>query len=159
MGVGKTTIGQLVASKLNRTFLDIDHEIEKDFQMPANQIFKVFGEKAFREKEKSLISQFSSENKTIISVGGGAFLQEEIKELCLSNCMVIFLDISWESWKERLNSILDTRPVLQGRTLEEIKDLFYKRQESYTEHHLKIQIDGLDPDSIADYIIEALHMA
>jgi shikimate kinase len=159
MGVGKTTIGQLVASKLNRTFIDIDHEIEKEFQMPTTQIFKVVGEKAFREKEKSLISQLSSENKTIISVGGGAFLQEEVKEICLSNCMVIFLDISWQSWKERLNTILDTRPVLQGRTLDEIKELFYKRQESYSVHHLKVQIDGLDPDSIADYIMEALHMA
>jgi shikimate kinase len=69
------------------------------------------------------------------------------------------LDISWESWKERLNSILDTRPVLQGRTMEEIKKLFYIRKESYSEHHLKIQIDGLDSDSIADYIMAALHMA
>jgi shikimate kinase len=159
MGVGKTTIGQLVAGKLNRTFIDIDHEIEKEFQMPATQIFKIYGEKTFREKETCLISQYSSENKTIISVGGGAFLQEEIKEICLSKCVVIFLDISWESWKERLNSILDTRPVLQGRTMEEIKELFYIRQESYSEHHLKIQIDGLDPDSIADYIMAALHMA
>lgn len=156
MGVGKTTIGQLVAHKLNRIFIDIDKEIENEFQMPATQIFKTIGEGAFREREKSLISLLSRERNNIISVGGGAFLQEEIKEICLSNCIVIFLDMSFESWKDRLNTIIDTRPVLQGLTMEEIKELFYKRQESYSRNHFRINIDGLDAESSANYAIDLL---
>ena len=52
MGVGKTTIGKLVAKKLYRDFIDIDVELEKEFKMPIPQVFQQLGEKAFREKEK-----------------------------------------------------------------------------------------------------------
>ncbi|WML44229.1 shikimate kinase [Neobacillus sp. PS3-40] len=159
MGVGKTTIGQLVAKKLFRTFIDIDKEIENIYQMPTTQIFKTIGEKAFREKEKSLISQFSSQKLKIISVGGGAFLQKEVRDICLANCVVIYLDMSWESWKERLNILIDSRPILQGLSLKEIEELFYKRQESYSVHHSKLTIDNLEIEYIVDYLIDSLKLA
>jgi len=58
MGVGKTTIGKLVAKKLFRDFVDADEEIEKEFGMPATTIFETYGEKRFREKgEPSPISK------------------------------------------------------------------------------------------------------
>ena len=56
MGVGKTTIGEMVAKKLYRDFVDIDQEIEKEFNMPTSQIFKEHGETFFRQKEKEVIS-------------------------------------------------------------------------------------------------------
>ena len=104
MGVGKTTIGQKVARKLYRDFIDIDQEIEKEFNMPTTEIFKKFGEKAFREKEKSAIESLSQQQLKIISVGGGAFLQEDIRNICLTNCIVFYLDLSWEYW-ERENRL------------------------------------------------------
>ncbi|MGM7723766.1 shikimate kinase [uncultured Metabacillus sp.] len=159
MGVGKTTIGELVAKKLYRDFVDIDKEIEKEYNMPTSEIFKTVGEKVFREKEKSIINHFSKQRLKIISVGGGAFLQEEIRKICLSNCIVFFLDLSWESWKERISLIIDSRPILQGRTLEEIEELFYKRQEIYSLHHSKVETDNLDIESVADFIVDSLKTA
>lgn len=159
MGVGKTTIGELVAKKLYRNFVDIDKEIEKEYNMPTSEIFKTVGEKVFREKEKSIISHFSNQRLKIISVGGGAFLQEEIRKICLSNCIVFFLDLSWESWKERISLIVDSRPILQGRTLDEIEDLFYNRQEIYSIHHSKVETDNLDIESVADFIVDSLKTA
>ncbi|WP_028401203.1 shikimate kinase [Ectobacillus panaciterrae] len=159
MGVGKTTVGELVAKKLYRSFIDIDKEIEKEFNMPIPQIFNTIGEKAFREKEKSIINDFCKQKLKIISVGGGAFLQKEIREICLSNCIVFFLDISWESWKERLNIIIDSRPVLQGLTLEEIEELFYKRKNIYSLHHSKFTTDNFAIEETADYIVESLKTA
>lgn len=159
MGVGKTTIGELVAKKLYRTFIDIDKEIEKEYNMPTSDIFKKIGEKAFREKEKSLISHYCQQKLKIISVGGGAFLQEDIKKICLANCIVFYLDISFESWKERLNIIIDSRPVLKGLTPEEMEELFYKRQGIYSQHHSKFETDNLDVEEIADYITESLKLA
>jgi shikimate kinase len=58
MGSGKTTVGQLVAKKLYRSFIDIDQEIEKQFEMSTAEIFKTFGEKTFRDKEKEIITFF-----------------------------------------------------------------------------------------------------
>jgi shikimate kinase len=159
MGVGKTAIGQEVAKKLYRDFVDIDQEIEKEFNMPTTEIFNKLGEKTFREKEKSLIEYYSQQKLKIISVGGGAFLQEAIRSICLANCTVFFLDLSWEYWKERISLIIDSRPVLQSRTLEEIEELFYTRQEIYSYHHSKVNTDTLDIKEIADYIVESLKVA
>lgn len=159
MGVGKTTIGRIVAKKLFRDFVDIDEEIKKEFGIPIPEIFEKFGEKAFRQKEKDIITEFCQKKLKIISVGGGAFLQEEIKQICLSTCIVIFLDLSWESWKERINLIIDSRPVLQGKTIEEIEELFYKRQEIYRTHHSKMVTDDQDAEEVADYIVESLKLA
>ncbi|MEH7121104.1 shikimate kinase, partial [Neobacillus vireti] len=95
----------------------------------------------------------------VISLGGGAYLQEEVRKVTLENCIVIFLDITWELWKERLNIIIDTRPVLHGKTTEEIEKLFYQRQALYNSHHSKLETDNLNPDDIADYIVESLKVA
>jgi shikimate kinase len=159
MGVGKTTIGKAVAKKLYRDFVDIDEEIEKEFQMPVQQIFKEIGEKAFRKREKEIIIEQCRNKLKIISVGGGAFLQEEIRKECLSSCIVFFLDLSWDSWKERISLIIDSRPVLQGKTIEEIQELFYKRQEAYSVHHSKVITDNHEVEEVAQYIVDSLKLA
>lgn len=156
MGVGKTTIGELVAKKLHRDFIDIDQEIEKEYKMPTTEIFETFGEKVFREKEKQVIEHFSKQKSKIISVGGGAFLQEEIRNICLENCTVIFLDLSFDLWKERISLIIESRPVLQGKSIEEIKELFENRQKIYSAHHLKVSTDNKHEEEVADYIIQYL---
>ncbi|SMQ65783.1 shikimate kinase [Bacillus sp. OV166] len=158
MGVGKTTIGKMVANKLNRDFIDVDEQIEKEYNMPVSQIFSEFGEKIFREREKSLIASLASQQQQkVISVGGGAFLQEEIRKTCLESCIVILLDLSLEGWKDRLGLIIDSRPVLKGKSIEEMEDLFYKRQDIYVNHHLKISTDSKDAKEIADQIIDELN--
>jgi shikimate kinase len=159
MGVGKTTIGKLVAKKLYRDFIDIDEEIEKEYKMPVSQIFNKIGEKAFREREKSLITSICEKKLKIISVGGGAFLQEEIKKVCLDSCIVFYLDLSWEGWKDRISLIIDSRPVLQGKSIEEIQELFYKRKEIYSDHHSKVETDNQETEEIADYIVDSLKLA
>lgn len=159
MGVGKTTIGQLVAKKLYRDFIDVDAEIEKDYGMPITDIFAKLGEKEFRQREKDYILKVCEQRLNIISLGGGAFLQKEIRDACLQNCIVFFLDMSWESWKDRISLIIDSRPVLQGRSLEEIERLFYERREIYQDHHSKILTDDLDMEEAADYIVDSLKLA
>lgn len=156
MGVGKTTVGKLVAKKLNRSFIDIDEEIEKEYGMPCTDIFKKIGEKAFRQKEKEVITELSSKKATILSVGGGAFLQEEVRQLCLEKCIVVFLDLSWENWKDRIELIIDSRPVLQGKTMDEIHDLFNKRREIYLFHHVRIDTDYLNSEEVAEKIVHAV---
>ncbi|PAV27776.1 shikimate kinase [Virgibacillus profundi] len=156
MGVGKTTIGQAIAKKLQREFIDIDEKIEKEYHMPTSDIFKRYGEKTFRKKEKDMIEHFSMQKFKVISVGGGAFLQKEIRDICLAECIVVFLDLTWDSWKERIALLIDSRPVLQGKSIDEIKELYYSRQPIYKENHLKIQTDDLDTEEAADAIIDSL---
>ncbi|SFI78833.1 shikimate kinase [Thermoflavimicrobium dichotomicum] len=157
MGVGKTTIGRLVAKKLYRDFIDIDEEIEKTYNMPVTQIFKELGEKKFRQMEREIITKICSNTRLkIIALGGGAYLQEEVRKVCLSKCIVYFLDLSWDSWKERLPLIINSRPVLQNKTLDEIEALFFKRRAAYSLHNSKVSTNDLDPETAANYIVDSL---
>ncbi|VEF47827.1 shikimate kinase [Bacillus freudenreichii] len=154
MGAGKTTAGELAARKLNTGFIDIDREIEKEFGMPTTDIFKKHGEKAFRTYEKNIIESKCTEKRQVISLGGGAFMDEGTRRTCLDKTIVIFLDISWEAWKERYELLVDTRPVLQDRDLDEIKVLYSKRRVLYADHHYSILVDDLTPNETADKIVE-----
>lgn len=156
MGAGKTTIGKLVAVKLSRDFVDIDEEIEREFQIPTTEIFKQYGENYFRKKEKDVIKKHCREKLKIISIGGGAFLQEEVRDICLNECTVVFLDLSWDVWKDRISLLIDSRPVLQGKSMDEIKALFYNRQSIYEKNHYKVLTDNLNPEEAANSIIHLL---
>src|SRR5699024_12425541 len=79
MGVGKTTVAKLVAKKLYRDFIDIDHAIEQEYDMRTTDIFKQYGEKEFRQKEKEYIYHYCKQPLKIVSLGGGAFLQDDIQ--------------------------------------------------------------------------------
>lgn len=154
MGVGKTTLGQELAQKLQRPFIDIDHEIEKVYQMRTVDIFKEHGEAAFRKTEKELILQACEQEDKVISIGGGAFLQEDIRNHCLKHAIVIFLDISWTYWKERIDLLIDTRPILQNKDLNEIEELFNDRQAIYQSHHIHVKLDDLGIQEAVEKIIE-----
>ncbi|MGM8365741.1 shikimate kinase [Virgibacillus sp. W0181] len=159
MGVGKTTVAKLVAEKLYRSFIDIDAEIEKKFQMATTEIFKTYGEQKFREKEKEYILKYTNERLKVISVGGGAFLQDDIRQACMENAIVFYLDISWESWKDRLNMLVDSRPVLQNRSIEDIETLFHERKKIYSEHNSRLETDNFNQEEAATYIIDSLKLA
>ncbi|NHM33954.1 shikimate kinase [Neobacillus terrae] len=152
MGSGKTTVGKIAAKKLSWPFIDADHEIEQEFGMPATEIFKTLGEAVFRQEEKSLITKLSAKESTVISLGGGAFLQREIRDVCMANCTVVYLDISWEAWKNRMPFLISTRPVLQGLTVSQMEELYYKRIEFYTYYHFRISMDSLDAEEAGNKI-------
>lgn len=159
MGVGKTTVAKLVAQKLYRDFVDIDEEIEKEYGMPTTEIFKEIGEEQFRAKEKEYVLHYCTQPLKIISLGGGAFLQDDIREACLEHSIVFYLDISWDSWKDRLHMLVDSRPVLQNKSLEDIEDLFNERKNTYSKHNSRLMTDNIDPEEVADYIIDGLKLA
>lgn len=158
MGVGKTTIGSLLAQKLNREFFDVDKLIEMEFGRTIPEIFELWGEQSFREKERDIILTLCRQRNKVIALGGGAFIQEDIRNYCLKHCSVFLLDLSWEEWKtNRLTSIIDTRPLLQNITLTEMHQLFHHRKTLYR-HHWKFNIDKLSPHEASDYIIGSLPM-
>ncbi|MFN2746544.1 MULTISPECIES: shikimate kinase [Bacillus] len=157
MGVGKTTIGKLVANKLSREFVDIDQEIERDFQMSIPEMFTQKGEAFFRKTEKEYIVHMCEHTEgKIVSLGGGSFQQEEIREKCLEHCFVIFLDLTWENWKKRIDLLLENRPILHNRSIEQVEQLFNERKSIYAHHHFRVETDNRSAEEVADSIADAL---
>ena len=85
MGAGKSSIGLLVAKKLKLNFIDIDLEIEKTFGKSIKEIFKTKGENFFRELEEKITLKKLKFNSTIISLGGGAFMNKNINSRVIFN--------------------------------------------------------------------------
>lgn len=158
MGVGKTTIAKSIAKELNYSYIDIDDEIIKSFNLPITQIFEQFGEITFREKETELIKLYTKQLMTVISLGGGAFKNPDNMKACLNNGIVVHLDLSYEQWKKRIPELIATRPILQNKTNSEIKHLFEERQKIYLERHLHIITDCLSENEVTKIVIDKLNL-
>lgn len=157
MGSGKTTVGRLLADKLDRSFLDADQEIERRHGMPITKIFQSMGESKFRQMEREyLIGLCRDEHRAVVSLGGGAFMQKAIRAACLTAAFVVFLDISWEAWHERHHLLKDTRPLLQTKSMKEIRGLFDDRRKVYGLSHFTVATDGLTPDEVAERVLREI---
>jgi len=157
MGSGKSTIGALLAQKLNLNFIDIDTEIEKKEKITISEIFAQKGEPFFRELESETIKEFSAKTSQIISTGGGAVQNIENLEFLKQNCTLIYLKTSPELLFERIKD--DTsRPLLQNQQnenpLEILKELLKKRQENYQKADIIIDTDNKTTIEILDEIIK-----
>ncbi len=112
MGVGKTTVGKLVADRLRTTFSDSDCEITQTMNLSIPDIFKNYGETKFREIEFTTLANLLSRPPHIIASGGGAFIQKNTREMLLKHAITIWLDADIERLvKNTVQS--QTRPLLQ----------------------------------------------
>lgn len=159
MGVGKTSIGKKLAQKMYRDFIDVDQEIEKQEKMSIAEIFKTRGELYFRKIEEELVFSTCEQKLKIISLGGGAFTQESIKNRCLEDGLVIYLDIGFQSWKDRVHLLVDSRPILQGKTIDELENLYNARKDAYAHHHSRFLTDSFSVNDAANYLKESLQLA
>lgn len=114
MGVGKSTIGRRLATRLNFPFVDADHEIEHAAGMTISDIFARFGEAHFRDGERRVIARLIDGQAKVIATGGGAFVNDETRALILSDALAIWLDAPIDVLVERVKK-RDTRPLLRER--------------------------------------------
>ena len=122
MGSGKSSIGSLVAKKLKLNFVDIDKEIEKNLNISIKKIFEVKGEEYFRKIEEQTTLKKLKLDSTVISLGGGAFTNNNIRKEILKNHLSF-----WLNWDDKilLNRIKNSkkRPLAINATDTELIDL------------------------------------
>lgn len=163
-GSGKSTVGKLLAKKLNCSFVDIDKRIESKSRKTIADIFKTDGEKAFRKLEsaavKSLFAKKAKAKPKVIALGGGAFENRATRLLITENGISIWLRCSITEIYERLRKHSD-RPKLTGKkeTLsakglkETIQKLLLKRKDSYARADLRVVTSDKTANRVALEII------
>ena len=147
MGSGKSSIGLMVSKKLNIDFVDVDQEIEKKIGMTISKIFENQGEKYFREIEELIALKLLKKNKTVISLGGGSFLNNKIKKEVLDNHISFWL--KWDI-KTLVNRIQNSqkRPIAFKSSKNELIDLIKKRSIVYSKAMYKIDCENLTKNEI-----------
>ena len=152
MGSGKSTIGYLVAKKLNLKFIDIDKTIEDDLEMKISNIFEKKGENYFRNFEEKNTLKVLKKQTNVVSLGGGAFLNEKIRKEVLSNHVSFWLDWDSETLFKRIKNS-KKRPIILNLTNQEIRDLIKKRSKIYSKAKFKINCQKLSKNEITKKII------
>ena len=153
MGVGKSTLGKIVAKKLNLKFIDIDLNIEKKCSMKIWEIFKNKGEDFFRAEEEKEVIECLKKDKSVIALGGGAFLNRNIRNLILKNSISFWLDLNIKSISKRVKWN-KKRPLLNHENVEEIiKKLYLERKNIYKLAKYKINCNKITKEEITKKII------
>ena len=125
MGSGKSSIGSLVSKKLKLKFVDIDNLIEKEIGLTISQIFEKKGERYFRNIEEKITLLNLKNTHSIISLGGGGFINDKIRKEVLSNHFSFWLNCDELVLLKRIKSNRK-RPLAFKLTNEEIKELIKK---------------------------------
>jgi len=145
-GCGKTTVGQAVADKLGRTFLDMDLEIERREGRSISQIFGEKGEPYFRKKERELTEELKLVGNMIVSPGGGWVTSEGAIELVRPPSKLVYLKVRPATALKRLGPMRMMRPLLSRPNPEaELERLMKERKASYesADHVVDTELYGL----------------
>ena len=153
MGSGKSSIGSLVAKKLKLDFIDMDKEIEKNLNTTIKKIFEGKGENYFRKIEEEITLKKLKSNSNVISLGGGAFLNKNIRKEILKNHYSFWLNLDEKILLDRIKNSRK-RPLTIGATDFELIDLMKKRAKIYSKALYEIKCDNLNKIEIVNKIIE-----
>ena len=157
MGSGKSSVGKELAKKLGVTFIDIDHEIEKKYQMKIPEIFQTKGESFFRKIEENMSCKLINGKPCVISLGGGGFLNKRIRSKIKINAVSIWINTGLNKIYQRLNGSKSKRPLLNYTNLKKsIKEIYDKRKPIYKKADYKIQIKSDNKKIIVENIIKKL---
>ena len=153
MGSGKSTIGLSLSKRLNTNFFDIDKIIEREENMKVNEIFEKKGEKFFRSLEEKITLNVLKSKNSIISLGGGSWLNEKIrKETNINNNVSFWLNWDTSIILERIKKN-NKRPLIKNLNDSEIVKLILKRSKIYAKANYKIDCNRLTKDKIIKKIL------
>tara|TARA_B100001093_G_scaffold507222_1_gene567421 strand:- start:890 stop:1414 length:525 start_codon:yes stop_codon:yes gene_type:complete len=130
MGSGKSSIGKILAKKINYSFYDIDKLIEKKTNKSIISIFKDEGEKYFRMLEESVTLDILNKKNSIISLGGGAITNKHIRDSIQKNSFNIYLKVNLNILKKRLQKS-KSRPLLIENNLNNTLAFLIDKREKY----------------------------
>ncbi len=154
MGVGKSTVGKNLAQKLSYNFVDIDRTIESREGSTINLIFKNKSESYFRKLENEISLEKLKKKNTVVSLGGGAFLNKSIRREVKNTSVSFWLDVDVSELIKRLKKN-KKRPLLYNKNLNvTVNKIYLERKKTYSEADYRIKCNFLGPDKIVDKILK-----
>ncbi|MCK1797827.1 shikimate kinase [Streptomyces sp. XM4193] len=157
MGVGKSTVGRLLAERLDAVCRDTDEDIVGGAGKPIAEIFYDEGEDHFRALERAAVRTALAEHEGVLALGGGAVIAAETREL-LAGRPVVFLEMGVAEAARRTG--LDVaRPLLAVNPRQQWRRLMEERRPLYTEvARVVVSTDERTPDEVVEEIMDALEL-
>ncbi|MFQ3609852.1 MAG: shikimate kinase, partial [Fimbriimonadales bacterium] len=152
MASGKSTLGQVLAQRLNRPFYDTDAHIERQFGKPIAEIFAQHGEAVFRQAETEALREIAQQSvPSVVATGGGMVLNPEHRRLMRRHGWVIYLKASPEVLLSRIQDP-STRPLLSDAPTphEALQQITQTREPLYQESDWVLETEGRTIDSLVE---------
>lgn len=160
MASGKTTLGKKLAALLGADFVDSDDAMEAASGLTPREFFATRGEAAFRALERETIARLlDGEGAVVLSLGGGAYLQPEVREMLRVRARTVFLRVDAEELVRRLEGTdIASRPVLAAYPdwRAGVRDVLAKREKAYAEADLTFAAAGAPPETLAQDLAQLL---
>ncbi len=157
MGVGKSTVGVLLAERIGRGFRDTDDDIVAAEGRPISDIFVDEGEPYFREVEQQAVRTALAEHDGVLALGGGAVLDESVRAL-LAGHPVVYLSMDVDEAVKR-TGLNVARPLLAVNPRRQWRELMEQRRHLYTEvAHAVVATDNRPPEEVAQAVLDALEL-
>tara|TARA_E500000331_G_C16977831_1_gene592155 strand:+ start:46 stop:570 length:525 start_codon:yes stop_codon:yes gene_type:complete len=153
MGSGKTSIGKLVSKKLKVNFFDIDHIIENKTKTTISKIFSTKGEIFFRQLEEKVTLNILKKKDSVISLGGGAFLNDKVRKEILINHTSFWLRYDNKILIDRIKDSAK-RPIAFNLNKDELVNLIKKRSNIYSKALYKVNCNDLKKIEIVNKILK-----
>jgi len=149
-GAGKSTLGSLLARELNRPFIELDREIEKDTGIAVKEIFMLYGQSRFRRLERFALERIlTTQADVVIATGGGIVSEPASYELLLSTCFTVWLQARPD---DHMNRVLEQRDYritadyLYEEAMDNIRRVLAERDPMYRRADAIIDTSGLTVD-------------
>jgi len=155
-GTGKTVVGELLAERLNMTYMGMDAQIVKKAGMPIPEIVEKSGWPGFRDMESEVARELAGRDHLIIDTGGGVIERPENIEALKTNARIFWLKASVEVIVLRIHQDTQRPALIAGKTFtEEIAEVLEQRTPKYqSAAHHEIDTDPLAPEQVAEMIIQ-----
>ncbi|WP_425836164.1 shikimate kinase [Streptomyces fractus] len=157
MGVGKSTVGALLAERLGCAYRDTDDDIVTAQGRTIAEIFVDEGEARFRELEKASVAAALAGHEGVLSLGGGAILDADTRAL-LDGHTVVYLSMDVDEAAKR-TGLNVARPLLAVNPRKQWRELMEARRHLYTEvAGVVVATDGRTPEEVAEAVLDALEL-
>ncbi|UJH67974.1 shikimate kinase [Allomuricauda sp. SCSIO 65647] len=162
MGSGKSTVGNLLAKKMNLAFLDLDQAIEEQEKIPVPQIFEQHGEIYFRKKETEALKRLLAEKEDMVLAAGGGTpcYGHNMDNIEKSTAKSIYLKLSIQALVERIRHEKAERPLVSSLADEDFPEFIgkhlFERTPFYERADEVVFCDGKTPEEIVDEILSSL---
>ncbi|MET9732209.1 shikimate kinase [Streptomyces sp. NPDC006458] len=157
MGVGKSTVGQLLAERLDVGYRDTDEDIVAAEGREISDIFVEEGEPAFRSLEKQAVARALAEHEGVLALGGGAVLDADTRAL-LTGRPVVYLSMDVEEAVQR-TGLNVARPLLTVNPRKQWRELMEARRHLYEEVATAVvATDGRTPEEVTQAALDALEL-
>ncbi len=157
MGAGKSSVGRRLAAALGRDFVDADDAIVAAAGMSIPDIFEAYGEPAFRDLERRVVLRLLAEGHGVIALGGGAFLDAEIRREVKRRAVSVWLRADLDTLVERTARKPGRRPLLmRGDPREILRELMERRYPVYAEADLVVDTGPGPVEQVVRQVLDRL---